>query len=158
MIRTAALSAIGLFIVGSIGVWAQSPEAIPVKANLFDYSNPEAVARGQDIYALNCASCHGANLEGQENWRIPNENGRLPAPPHDISGHTWHHPDEQLFAIVKYGTAALVGNGYESDMAGYEDILSDEEIRDIMAYIKSTWPADIIERHDEMNAAVAAQR
>jgi mono/diheme cytochrome c family protein len=65
--------------------------------------------------------------------------GRLPAPPHDASGHTWHHPDGVLFRIVKQGIEA-VGGGYESDMPGFGDILSDAEIAAALAYIKSTWP------------------
>ena len=64
----------------------------------------------------------------------------MPAPPHDESGHTWHHSDEVLFRIVKEGTAAIVGGGYESDMPGFADVLSDEEIRAVLDYIKSTWP------------------
>ena len=31
----------------------------------------------------------------------------LPAPPHNETGHTWHHPDEMLFAITKYGREGL---------------------------------------------------
>ena len=67
-------------------------------------------------------------------------NGRLPAPPHDASGHTWHHTDRVLFDIVKRGPAAIVGAGYESDMPGYEGVLTDDEITSIVDYIKSTWP------------------
>jgi hypothetical protein len=63
----------------------------------------------------NSALCHGANLEGQPNWRKPLPNGRLPAPPHDRTGHTWHHSDKQLFDMVKNGTAAMMP-GYETDM------------------------------------------
>ena len=73
-------------------------------------------------------------------WRTRLPNGRLPAPPHDASGHTWHHPDRVLLDIVKRGPAAIVGNGYESDMPGYEDVLTDDEITAIIDYIKSTWP------------------
>ena len=51
------------------------------------------VARGEALYAKHCASCHGANLEGQPDWKKRLANGRLPAPPHDMTGHTWHHPD-----------------------------------------------------------------
>ena len=138
-------------ITGAAVVWAQ--DDTPVQAGLFDYTNVEATLRGEAIYAENCASCHGADLEGQPDWRTPAANGRALAPPHDESGHTWHHPDAQLFQIVKFGTAAMVGNGYESDMAGYEAVLTDAEILDVMAYIKSTWPSEIIERHDAMNAA-----
>ena len=43
---------------------------------------------GAQLYAENCASCHGANLEGQADWRSPGPDGRLPAPPHDETGHT----------------------------------------------------------------------
>lgn len=100
----------------------------------------ERLALGRTLYADNCASCHGANLEGQPNWQTPNAEGKLPAPPHDATGHTWHHGDEQLFAITKFGTAALVGNGYESDMIGFGDTLGDDGIRAVLDYIKSTWP------------------
>lgn len=152
------LTSLRIFSAAAIVVatQAQAQTALPPEG-LFPFDDPASVQAGSSIYAENCASCHGAALEGQDDWRMPNSNGRAKAPPHDASGHTWHHPDIQLFQIVKYGTAALVGNGYESDMAGYEDILSDEDILNVMAYIKSTWPDEIIERHNEMNAAVAAQ-
>ena len=95
---------------------------------------------GERLYQENCASCHGANLEGQPDWRSRLPNGRLPAPPHDASGHTWHHTDRVLLDIVKRGTAAIVGNGYESDMPGFKEVLTDEEITAIIDYIKNTWP------------------
>lgn len=96
--------------------------------------------RGAALYAEHCAACHGPELEGQPDWRSPLPSGRLPAPPHDASGHTWHHADAVLFRIVKEGTAAVVGGGYESDMPGFGDLLSDAEIRAVLAYIKSSWP------------------
>lgn len=105
-----------------------------------DAAPAEAPSQGRQVYADHCASCHGADLEGQPNWRSPLPSGRVPAPPHDASGHTWHHPDETLFRIVKEGTAAIVGGGYESDMPGFGDVLSDAEIGAVLAYIKSTWP------------------
>lgn len=103
-------------------------------------ASADVIAQGNQIYADQCAACHGANLEGQPDWRTPLASGRLPAPPHDESGHTWHHPDEVLFRIVREGTAAVVGGGYESDMPGFAGVLSDAEIRAVVDYIKSTWP------------------
>ena len=76
----------------------------------------------------------------------------MPAPPHDVSGHTWHHPDEVLFRLTKLGTAAVVGQGYESNMPGFSDALSDQDILDVLGFIKSTWPLEIIEMHNGMNA------
>ncbi|WP_323133100.1 c-type cytochrome [Aurantimonas coralicida] len=99
----------------------------------------EELAVGQDLYAANCASCHGANLEGQADWMRRLETGRMPAPPHDETGHTWHHPDRQLFIITRLGVGGVVP-GYESDMPAFKDVLTDVQIRAVLAFIKSTWP------------------
>mgnify|MGYP002817032104 FL=1 len=109
------------------------------------------IVRGKEIYAQNCASCHGANLEGQPDWKRRLENGRMPAPPHDESGHTWHHSDQDLFAITKLGVGGVVP-GYESDMLAFGDILSDEDITAVLAFIKSTWP----ERQRDVQARITA--
>lgn len=98
-----------------------------------------AVARGRQLYGAHCASCHGLKLEGQPDWQTPKANGRLPAPPHDASGHTWHHADDELFTITRNGLAAVVP-GYQSDMPAFAGVLSDDEIRAVLAFIKSTWP------------------
>ena len=109
------------------------------------------VSIGAEIYAQNCASCHGANLEGQEDWKGRDENGRLRAPPHDATGHTWHHDGQLLFRLTKYGPAEVVGDpSYATNMPAYEDTLSDDEITAVLSYIKSTWPPHIQARHDEM--------
>ena len=115
-----------------------------------DPNDPALIARGKVIYAENCASCHGANLEGQPNWRKRLPNGRLPAPPHDATGHTWHHSDRQLFDMVKNGTSAMMP-GYETDMPAYKDTLSDPDIWAVLSFIESTWPMDIRERQQRMN-------
>ncbi|WP_299361156.1 cytochrome c [uncultured Paracoccus sp.] len=103
-------------------------------------ASADVIELGRQIYAERCAACHGAELEGQPDWKTPLPSGRLPAPPHDASGHTWHHPDDVLFRIVKEGTAAIVGSAYQSDMPGFGDVLSDTEIRAVLAYIRTTWP------------------
>lgn len=100
----------------------------------------DALARGRQLYLENCASCHGASLEGQPDWRSRLASGRMPAPPHDATGHTWHHPDRILFEITKHGPVTVVGDGYESDMPGFAGVLTDAEITLILDYIKSTWP------------------
>lgn len=116
---------------------------------LFLLERPQApeIARGQKLYAASCASCHGSKLEGEPNWQSPKPNGRMPAPPHDATGHTRHHSDRELFLITKKGLAAVVP-GYTSDMPAFESVLSDDEIAQILAYIKSKWP-DEARRYQE---------
>ena len=102
------------------------------------------IASGKVLYQEHCASCHGANLEGQPNWQTPNEDGTMPAPPHDRTGHTWHHDNQLLFEYTHLGGAqALAQRGlanFNSGMPGFAGIISDEEIWNILAYIQSTWP------------------
>ena len=97
------------------------------------------IAAGRVIYANNCAACHGTNLEGQPDWRSPLPSGRLPAPPHDASGHTWHHSNEVLFTIVRDGFRAFEPD-YQTDMPTFAGQLTDAEIRSVIEFIKSTWP------------------
>lgn len=107
------------------------------------------ILSGYALYQDQCAVCHGADLEGQSNWRTPNEDGTLPAPPHDETGHTWHHDNQLLFDYTKLGgEGALAARGmtdFQSGMPPFEDVLNDDEIWDILAYIRSTWPEQIQE-------------
>ena len=92
----------------------------------------------------------------QPNWRERGPDGRLPAPPHDPSGHTWHHPDELLFRITKHGVAKAANlKDYASAMPAYDGVLSDAEIVAALSWIKAQWPADIRARHDELNRAAS---
>ena len=111
-----------------------------------DPANAVQTALGQTVYARHCASCHGAKLEGQPNWRARLPSGRLPAPPHDATGHTWHHPDELLFGITKFGPVPgrFAPPGYQSDMPPFEGVLTDEEIWAVLAYIKSKWTPEAL--------------
>jgi len=119
-----------------------------------DATNHEQVRLGLEVYRAHCAACHGKNLEGQPDWRTRKPNGRLPAPPHDETGHTWHHPDEILFSITKHGMKPPVApDGYESDMPEFSNVLTDEEIWAVLAYIKSTWPPRIQSRHRQLSSA-----
>lgn len=134
--------------------WGIAAAALAGAAALFQFNKPSGayidpsdealVARGKDIYASHCASCHGAKLEGQPEWRKRLPNGRLPAPPHDESGHTWHHPDSVLVDIVKNGLVPgrTAPDGYQSDMPAYARLLSDADIEAVLAYIKSSWPPE----------------
>ncbi len=120
-------------------------------SNTIDVRDPRQVALGQTIYQLHCAACHGLHLEGQPDWQVRKPTGELPAPPHDASGHTWHHADDQLFAIIKHGMARFAPPDYKTDMPAFVGRLTDAEIRAVLAYVKSLWPEDIRDRQARLN-------
>ncbi|WP_340110563.1 cytochrome c [Pikeienuella sp. HZG-20] len=139
MTRKSVILPAALFAAAGIGVWvvAQDPARTTAAPQAVD------LAGGERLYGEYCASCHGANLEGQPDWRSPGPDGVLPAPPHDETGHTWHHPDGTLFDYTKLGGEAALtqlGVEFQSGMPGFGDQLTDAQIWDILAYIKSTWP------------------
>ena len=121
-------------------------------------NNPVIVASGHNVYLEHCASCHGFALEGQLNWRKRDNRGYLPAPPHNVHGHTWHHSDEYLFLITKYGIEQTIGRKYKNNMPAYHNVLSDEQIIAVLSYIKSTWPTSIQKQHNQINIDAAAYR
>lgn len=133
-----AVAAIVVLTAAGLGYWLMARDSTGTPE--ISLTRAEKLALGQQVYAAQCARCHGLYFEGQPDWRVRLPNGRLPAPPHDGSGHTWHHPDSYLFGITKYGMAPYAPPGYESDMPAYEGILSDEEIVSVLVYIKAHWP------------------
>lgn len=116
-------------------------------------ADPTTIQRGQQLYATTCAACHGANLEGQPDWKRRLDTGLMPAPPHDATGHTASHSDRELFAFTRLGVAAVMGDGYESAMPAFRDTLSDDDIAAVLDYIKSTWPAEVQQKQAAITAA-----
>jgi mono/diheme cytochrome c family protein len=97
--------------------------------------NPDNVAQGAIVYTQSCAKCHGANLEGAPNWKQPLTDGSLPPPPHDASGHTWHHPDDLLINIVENGGIPPEN----SKMPAFKGQLNREQVVAVLEFIKSKW-------------------
>jgi len=95
--------------------------------------------QGQVLYQQQCASCHGANAEGAPQWPTPAADGLPPAPPHDDSGHTWHHADRVLYETIRDGMSDPLKPGSPLRMPAFGDKLSDGEIRALIEYFKSLW-------------------
>ena len=118
-----------------------------IYASLERREHESATSVGAEVYAQNCASCHGAGLEGENDWQTPYPNGIFPAPPHDESGHTWHHSDRLLLNYIKFGGAeALAQDGvtnFKSGMPAFENTLNDDQIAAVIAFIKSGWSREI---------------
>lgn len=97
--------------------------------------------QGQQVYAQYCASCHGANGEGQFPT-APNQSdatGRIGAPPHNGNGHTWHHGDEMMIRYVREGGISLTDPMNFYPMPAFSDQLTNDEIITVLGYIKTLW-------------------
>ena len=141
--------AVALITAGFFGYrWISGRDAVMLRPDDQSY-----VAQGQQLYRTACASCHGVQLEGQANWQDRGSDGLLPAPPHDASGHTWHHPDDVLFKLTKLGVTPFAGPDYRSTMPAFGDKMSDDDILAVLSYIKSTWPSEIRRRQDAITEA-----
>ena len=115
---------------------------LALPAGAFFHDAPD-IEGGRAIYAARCASCHGANLEGQPDWQSANDDGTYPAPPHNETGHTWHHGDGMLRDYIRRGGQAVLNDmdvDFTSGMPGFADVLTDAEIEAVLGYLKSTWP------------------
>ncbi len=111
----------------------------------------EQAEMGGQIYQQNCASCHGLQGEGQPDWQFTQPDGSLLAPPHDDTGHTWHHPDGTLLGIVKNGGDSLNIPNFKSGMPAFGEQLTDEEIRVVIDYIKTFWQPGQRESQSEIS-------
>ena len=80
--------------------------------------NPQVLKQGKDIFAKNCAICHGKNAQGK---------GRFPSLK---SGHVSHHSPQKLLAQIENS-----GGG----MPPFKNRLSKQEIRVVFMYIHSLW-------------------
>jgi mono/diheme cytochrome c family protein len=146
-----AVAIIVALTAASAAYWVTRDKGTP---RLIQYDSQQIVV-GKRVYEEQCARCHGMYLEGQLNWQTPLPNGRLPAPPHNDNGHTWHHPDSYLFSITKYGMVPpYAPEGYQSDMPAFQDVLSDEEIVDVLLYIKGRWTEGPLEHQRRVTKEV----
>jgi mono/diheme cytochrome c family protein len=104
------------------------------------------VSRGGRLFQQNCAECHGANGQGDPNWRQRDADGLFPAPPLNGTGHAWHHPQKMLHYVIKNGSP-----GGQGRMPAWGEKLSDQEITDIIAWFQSKWPQPVYEAWYRMN-------
>ncbi|HME71304.1 MAG TPA: cytochrome c [Myxococcota bacterium] len=139
-------------LAGAWLVWrSKDKESSAIESQEGNPALQAQVKVGAEVYARHCSSCHGRSLEGQPNWKKHLADGSLPAPPFDETGHTWHHPDSVLFATVKLGGQATGPPDFPSKMPAFSGDLSDDEIRAVLAFIKSRWPPEIRRLQEEIN-------
>lgn len=103
-------------------------------------------ARGEQLFAANCAECHGDRGQGgSADWRERLPDGSFPPPPLDGTAHTWHHPLPVLMQVIAYGGVDLGGK-----MPAFEAILSESDRLAVIAWFQSLWSDDIYAQWQQM--------
>ena len=121
---------------------ADSIKLNTAKRNL-DFSSAE---RGHQLFLKHCAQCHGEQAEAKPDWKKTGADGKYPPPPLNGTGHAWHHSQIVLQRVIKKGTLHLGGS-----MPAWNDKMSDNDIDDIIEWIKANWPDNIYEAWQSRN-------
>jgi len=112
-------------------------------AHVADADDIPVAMRGRSIYAQQCASCHGRNLQGQPLWQLVDKDSGRRAPALDLTGRTWTHSDEDVFLIVKYGRLPGMPADRPSRMPAFQARLNDGDILAVIAFIKARLPVGL---------------
>ncbi|GJM13438.1 MAG: hypothetical protein DHS20C12_18410 [Pseudohongiella sp.] len=115
-------------------------------AEVARWNSAEQIVAGREVFAQNCAVCHGDEAQGTAgDWRERLEDGSFPPPPLDGSAHAWHHPQEILLRVIDYGGEAMGGK-----MPAFIDVLSQDEKLAAIAYFQSFWSDEIYQQWMQM--------
>ena len=105
------------------------PDAAKVKNPVT--ADATSIAAGKEVYAKNCANCHGESAKGD---------GRMgeqldPKPP-DLTDADWKHgsTDGEIFKVIHDGAA-------KTGMKPYGRKLTEHQIWDVVNYLRSIGPA-----------------
>jgi mono/diheme cytochrome c family protein len=124
---------------------AQNMGGLPVPEAPARQLDAKQLALGKQIFADNCAQCHGDQAQGTPNWRKRDADGHYPAPPLNGSGHGWHHSTEVLGNVINNGSVPGQGK-----MPAWEGKLSAQEVSAVIAWFQSTWPQPVYNAWFEM--------
>jgi mono/diheme cytochrome c family protein len=156
-----------LIILGATGcgtVVTPTTESTPVAFNLVDsadaptstFTDP-ALREGESNYLLYCAHCHGYEGGGQA-IDVPGNTARLGmklVPALDSTGDAWGYADLLLLEVIKNGIQNPLD---QYPMLGWKAVMTDEQINNLLAYIKLWWRDEQRTHQAEVSANLIAAR
>ena len=128
-----------LIVAGMVFLSIQAVVTTPVRGGgpIIGGTKAEQIQAGGELFVENCADCHGADGEGGEIKDKPGET-HAPSTPTISSS---RHFDDTIFQIISYGQP---GEGMQAFGPAYGGQLNDQEIRAIIAFIRS-WDVPVEE-------------
>lgn len=135
------LGLLGVALIGTslalLGYVVTATGAIDAVGARWELTRSSPRAYGAQIYETSCSVCHGSSTGGDITDYPPK---------HNANGHTWQHADCELLAVIRTGQGPLTESMRRStpppgalSMPAFRDRLSDAEIVDTIAYIKTMW-------------------
>lgn len=131
-------SIMGRHLILSIAIIVLTTFTVSARAENSRWYTDEQVIEGKNLFAANCASCHGKNAESVPDWRKRDANGNYVPPPLNGTAHAWHHSLKILRQTIRKGGKPVGGI-----MPAFEDKLSDDQIDAIIAWFQSLWSDEI---------------
>lgn len=142
----AAIAAVIALLLAAAVATLQAPPARAIAATLANAPNASSGAaspapppgfrlggdamRGRQLYAANCAACHGPAGDGRGEMAVA-----LVPKPTDLTNaaHMAKRSDWDLYRIIRDGGQVV---GLSPSMAGYQPLLSDADLRSVAAFVR----------------------
>jgi mono/diheme cytochrome c family protein len=131
-----AVLALGVLVLTACGGGAEKAEAtdVPVPAPYAGQTNPhsgdaQSAAAGKEVYDTYCTACHGPELKGDGP-----AGAALNPKPADLTDVAKNDPEDRIHWIISEGGPAA---GMSDKMVAFKGTLSDDQIWQLVTYIKS---------------------
>jgi len=126
LIPVLALACVTLFTVSPV---AQNPGGSPEAQKLKNpiASSPASIKAGQALFQKNCRFCHGADAKGDGPMAPEGTH------PPNLTDDKWDRgsSDGEIFAVIRDGA------GPKFDMKGYKSMMSEQDMWNIVNYLRS---------------------
>lgn len=101
-------------------------------------ANEQSIAAGEQLYATNCAVCHGETGQGDG----PGAAGLEKPPANLTAGHVQELRDGALFYIISHGRP-------DTPMPAWENILSEDERWQVVNFLRTFHTDEASSEHDD---------
>ena len=129
LISASVIPALACVLFVAVGVAAQNPGGNPDAKKMKNpvASSPESIKAGQAAFQKNCRFCHGADAKGDGPMAPEGTH------PSNLTDAKWDRGDSdgEIFVIIRDGA------GPKFDMKGFKSKMTEQEMWNVVNYIRS---------------------